>query len=31
LKPIQSEIVASELVELGWRKRSKESVWINET
>jgi hypothetical protein len=30
LKPIQREIVASKLVELGWRKRSKESIWINE-
>jgi hypothetical protein len=30
LKPIHREIVASELVELGWRKRGNESVWINE-
>jgi hypothetical protein len=30
LRPIQKEIVASELVDLGWRKRSNESVWVNE-
>lgn len=30
VRPIQREIVASELVEIGWRKRGGESVWINE-
>jgi hypothetical protein len=30
LKPIHREIVASELVELGWCKRGNEPVWINE-
>jgi hypothetical protein len=28
LKPIQREIVVAELVEIGWRKRGKESVWV---
>ena len=29
LRSIQREIVASELVEMRWSKRSGESVWVN--
>jgi hypothetical protein len=30
LRPVQKEIVASELVELGFRRRGSGSVWFDE-